>query len=119
MRKGVKYEDYRKIALSLPEVEEAVAYGTPIFKVKGKMMTLRSDEQERETIVIKISSPLRSSLTESHPNAFFVTPHYEPHPLMLVDLSKVEADDLRYLLIEAWKMIAPKRLVVEFESHHT
>jgi len=32
-------------------------------------------------------------------------------PLMLVRLAAVQVDDLRLLLEQAWRMVAPKRLV--------
>lgn len=109
----MKYEDFQKLALSFPGVEEAIAYGTPIFKVKGKMMARLTDEAD--IVVIKTDPALRSTLVGAT-EAFFVTPHYEPYPLMLIDLKKATPDDLEYLLEQAWRAVATKKMIVAFDS---
>ena len=109
----MNYEDFQKLALSFPGVEEAVAYGTPIFKVKGKMMARLTDEPD--IVVVKTDPALRSSLVGAA-DAFFVTPHYEPHPLMLVDLKKAAAEDLEYLLERAWRAVASKKSIADFDK---
>ena len=109
----MKYEDFQKLALSFPGVEEAIAYGTPIFKVKGKMVARLTDEAD--IAVIKVEPALRSTLIGAT-EAFFVTPHYEPHPLMLVDLKKADAEDLEYLLEQAWRAVASKKMIAAFDS---
>ncbi len=118
MKKGVTYEKFREIILSFPEVTEGIAYGSPIFKVKNKMAA-RLSEEFPETVVIKIDLPLRASLLEGAPEAFYITPHYAAHPLMLVKLSKVRADDLQYLVEQAWRAVAPKTLVKSFDGNNS
>ena len=113
MNKGVAYEMFRELILSFPGVAEGMAYGTPIFKVKKKMVARQWDAPE--IIVVKIDFPLRSSLVEGAPDVFFTTPHHEPSPLMLVRLNEVSLDDLKYLIEQAWRMVAPKKLLEDFE----
>lgn len=115
MKKGVSYEKFREIVLSFPEMTEGIAYGSPIFKVKNKMAA-RLSEEFSETVVVKIDLLLRSSLIEGASDTFYITPHYAAHPLMLVKLSRVCADDLKYLIEQAWRMIAPKTLIKSFDS---
>ncbi len=115
MKKGVKYEKFREMILAFPEVTEAVAYGSPIFKIKNKMVARLSEEFD-ETIVIKIDLSLRSSLVDGATDAFHITPHYVAHPLMLIKLPQVRADDLDYLIEQAWRFVAPKRVLSAFEK---
>lgn len=116
MKKGVSYEKFRELILSFPEMEEGTAYGSPIFKVKNKMAA-RLSEEFPATIVVKTDLPLRSSLLEGAPDAFYITPHYAAHPLMLVRLSEVSADDLKYLIEQAWRIVAPKTLLKSFDAN--
>jgi len=118
MKKGVKYEEFRTMILALPEVHEGTAYNSPIFKVKSKMLARLSEEFE-ETIVVKVDLPLRSTLIDGAPETFYITPHYAAHPLMLVKLSKVSVEDLQYLIEQAWRMIAPKRALAEFDKYRS
>ena len=112
--KGVSYETFRAYALALPAVEEGTSYGTPGFKVKGKLMARL--KEDGETVVVKIDLPLRSSLIEGASDAFYITDHYAAHPWMLIRLAQVQPDDLLYLLEHAWRLTAPKRLVAEFDK---
>jgi len=109
---SVSYSKFREMMLRLPGVEEGTAYGTPIFKIKSRMLARQTEDAD--IIVIKIDPALRSTLIEAT-DAFFVTPHYIAHPLMLIDLKKVGREDLAYLAEQAWRMIAPKKLIAEFD----
>jgi hypothetical protein len=97
------------MALSLPGVEEGTSYGTPAFRVGGKIL-LRF-HQDGESLVIPVEFAAREVLMGARPGTFYVTDHYRCYPLMLARLSTVEPDDLINLLEEAWRSRAPKRLV--------
>lgn len=105
----VTFQAVRELALALPEVEEGTSYGTPAFKVKGKLMVrLREDG---ETIVIKIDFDTREILMQADPETFFITDHYLGYPTILVRLARVDRDDLARLLEDSWRQNAPKRLL--------
>jgi hypothetical protein len=48
--------------------------------------------------------------------AGFVTPRYQTYPGVIVRLATVQPDHLRNLLTEAWRLVAPKRLVRELDQ---
>ncbi|MBA3946107.1 MAG: MmcQ/YjbR family DNA-binding protein [Herpetosiphonaceae bacterium] len=105
----VTFDTVREIVRTLPEVEEGTSYGTPAFHVRKKLLArLREDG---ETLVIKTDFAEREVRIQLAPETFFVTYHYVGYPLMLVQLATVEPDDLRLLLEQAWRMVAPKRLI--------
>jgi len=114
--KVAQFSDLRRIALSFPEVEEGVAYGSPIFKIKGKMIArLREDDM---SIVVKVDKMTRSSLLDGAPDIYFIEDHYLEHPLILIQLNKISIDDLRSLVEIAWRMTASKRAVQGFDNLH-
>ena len=47
---------------------------------------------------------------------FFTEPHYHGFPAILVRLAAIEVDDIEALLIEAWRCMAPKRLVAQYDA---
>jgi hypothetical protein len=107
--KTVTFETVRKIALALPGVAEGTSYGTPAFRVQNKFLArLREDG---ESLAVKIGFDERDILMKIDPETFFITDHYLGYPAILVRLSRVHPDDLRMVLEQAWKRIAPKRLV--------
>ena len=105
----VTFAIVRQLALALPEVTEGTSYGTPAFHVRGKLLAhLREDG---EMLAIKIEPAEREFRILVNPDAFLVTDHYVGYPMMLVRLAVVQVDDLRVLPEQAWRMVAPKRLV--------
>ena len=106
------FEDVRALALGLPEVEESTWFGTPSFKVRGKSFSrLR---EEGDVLVVKAEMGLREALIAAQPDTYFMTPHYQDYPYVLVRLPAVETAALADLLADAWAMTAPKRLVAAF-----
>jgi hypothetical protein len=103
-----------ELAQTLPEVEPGYSYGTPALKLRNKLIArLREDG---ETLVVRADVDDRHALIEAAPEKFFLTPHYQAHPWVLVRLSRVEPDELRELLTEAWLLRAPKRLAARLEK---
>jgi hypothetical protein len=107
--KALTWEIVRSIASEFPGTEEGTSYGTPAFKVAGKLFVrLR---EEGDIIVVRIDEADRAMRMQADPKAFFITDHYAPYPWMLVRLSAVSRDDLADLLLDAWRLRAPKRLL--------
>jgi hypothetical protein len=108
------YDQVRQFALTLPGVLEGRAYGGPSLHVGRKFMgRLREDG---ETLVLKIDPAKRARLMEREPDAFFLTEHYRPHPYVLIDLLAVNPSTLRKLIEEAWRMVAPKRMISAYDT---
>jgi len=106
--KGVTYEAMRRLALALPAVEEGTCYGTPGWRVAGKLFArLREDG----ALVLRTDLHEREELMASDPEAFFVTDHYLAYPWVLVRLSHVGRDRLLTLMRKAWERSAPRKLI--------
>jgi len=105
---NVSVDTLRSLALALPSVEEGTSYGTPAWRVKGKLMTrLREDG---DTVVMKVGDELRDLLMEADPERYFITDHYVGYPMVLLRLSNISRGDLAKVLEEAWRVVAPTRL---------
>lgn len=110
--KPLTWERARQLAMSLPGAEDGTSYGTPACKVKGKLF-LRF-HQDGESLVVRVECEERDSLLRADPETFFITDHYLNHPWILVRLATVREDQLSELLKQAWRLIAPPRLVANF-----
>ena len=111
-KKPLSYENARRIACRLPGVEESTSYGTPACKVKGKLF-LRF-HQDGESLVVRLDPAEREILMEADPETFYITDHYLNYPWILVRLASVREDQLSELLTQAWRLVAPRRLVANF-----
>jgi hypothetical protein len=103
-----------ELAESLPEVQPGYSYGTPALKLRNKLIArLREDG---ETLVVRTDIDERDGLIAAAPEKFFLTPHYQAHPWVLVRLGRVDADELLGLLTDAWRLRAPKRLAARLAA---
>jgi hypothetical protein len=109
----VTFETVREIARGLPGAELGTSYGTPAFKVGGKLFARQ--HQDGVSLVIKIDYDQRAMRMKAEPETFYITDHYRNYPWMLVLLSTVDHDDLRDLLQDSWRLSAPKRLLASLE----
>jgi hypothetical protein len=107
-------EQVRRIALSLPDVEESTSYGTPAFKVRGKLFARLLEDGT--TLVVKIDRDERGPLIAGAPDIYSVTDHYRNHPSILVSLGNVSIAELEERMTDAWRMTAPAKLRAEFDA---
>jgi len=106
-RKGITFDTVREIAQTLPGAEESTSYGTPAFKVKGKLFARQ--HQDGESLVIPVDFESREEMMSISPEKFYITDHYLNYPYMLVRMSKITRDELRDLLTGAWRRVAGNR----------
>ena len=108
----------------LPGTAQDSPDGMPAVRVRGKLLAyMPSTERSRpahfegdDVLVVRTDFHERAALIQEDPQTFAVTPHYETYPGVLVRLATVPPDQLRELLLDAWRMVAPKRLVRQMEE---
>jgi hypothetical protein len=114
-KRGVSFAAVRKWALALPGVEDGLSYGTPALKVRGKFIT-RLREEDHSLVFILGSIDERDFLLQADPRVFFITEHYRNYPDVLVRLDTVRPSTVREMLEQAWRRVAPRRLVAAFDA---
>jgi hypothetical protein len=110
----VTFETVRRLAIGLPGVEEGTSYGTPALKVKGKLFVRLHDSGD--SLVVRIDPGERAMRLETDPEVYFITDHYLEYPWILVRLAVVDEEELKELLEDAWRLVAPKRLLAEWDG---
>ena len=105
----------RKLGLSLPDVEEGTAYGSPALTVRGTMFACLAINRsvEPNTLVVRIAVDQRDELIAEQPRIYYLTDHYVNHPCVLVRLARIREDALRDLLVMGCQFISstPRRKV--------
>ena len=106
----IDFDTVRKMALSLPGVEEGTAYGSPALKVRGKLLACIPTHRSAEpgSLVVCIGFDHREDLLATAPDVYYVTHHYVNYPSVLVRLSRIHADALRDLLGMSWRFVTAK-----------
>lgn len=126
----VTFDDIRRLALALPEVEEGTfARTSTSFKIRGRHGFARFgapiaglDETDADgTLMIRIAQEQRNVLLEETPDRFFITVHYASGGCILTrlgSLSRSDLSEIEELLTDAWRRFAPKRLLAAFDRTH-
>jgi hypothetical protein len=113
-------DDVRRIALALPQVAEIDSDGFD-FRVADKGFVWSYPEREpgkRRVIRTDIAvlyvgdEAEKQALLLGEPERFFSTPGYDGVPLVMLRLAQVDAERLRELITDAWRMRAPAGLEV-------
>ena len=92
----------REIALALEGTEEGSSYGTPGFKVRGKLFA--RVHQDGESLVVRVDPFERDLLLKTNPGTFFLTDHYVDYPWVLIRLVAAKREVLRKALENAWRI---------------
>jgi hypothetical protein len=79
------------------------------LEVKGKLFVRWRNEEDPDTIVLKMPFDHREELMAADPETYFITDHYRNYPWVLVRLSKVHPDALHELLHIAYSNALPAK----------
>jgi len=103
------FDDVRAIALSLPEAEEIVTWETDItFRVRKKIFAIGGEGSDR--VSIKATPATQADLVDLDPATFRPSAYVGRYGWVTADLVRIDPTLLRTLLLEAWRLTAPKRL---------
>jgi hypothetical protein len=108
-------DDFRKIALSLPEASENAHMKHPDFRVGGKVFATLGYPDEASGMV-KLSPEQQASFMQALPEMFTpVKGAWGRGGATIVLLANADEITLRHALVSAWRNVAPKRLCARFD----
>jgi hypothetical protein len=104
-------ERFRRVALSFPETTEGSHMGQADFRVRGKIFGTLTDEERR--------AAMRCDAESLH-----LLVHRDPETFrdawrgrwLGIRLASADEREVRHLLEDAWRLVAPKRLVAEYDA---
>jgi hypothetical protein len=117
--------DLDELALAMPETTKEVSEdGRPRYLVHGKLFCLhrnrRPDALDPETgerladvLMFRVEADVKELMLADPRGVFFTTPHFDGYPAVLMripQLERIDRDELRDVVVEAWMTRAPKRV---------
>ncbi len=102
-------DDFRRLALALPEASESAHMNHPDFRVNRKVFaTLRPDGQRA---VVKLTPEDQGMRVEAEPEVFSpVSGSWGRKGWTEINLASSDERTLKSALLAAWRTVAPKRL---------
>lgn len=113
----VTAEDVRRVALSLPRSYEALVRDRVKFRV-GQIVYVALS---RDETVMGFGFPKeeRAALVAAEPEKFFMPiPSDERYNWVRVHLAAIDEAEMRELVVDAWRMVVPKRVAAEYDETH-
>jgi hypothetical protein len=109
----VRAEDVRTVALSLPRTHEALVRDQVKFRV-GQIVYVALSRDEL-SMGFAFPKDERAALIAGHPEKFFMPIQSDlRYNWVCVWLSAIDQAEMRELVIDAWRMVVPKRVATEY-----
>jgi hypothetical protein len=106
----VTLQDFRRIALSLPEAVESAHMSHPDFRVRDKIFATLG-YPDANWGMVKLTPDEQASFVRSEPDVFKpVKGAWGRRGATSVRLKDASEETLRHALAAAWRTVAPKRL---------
>jgi hypothetical protein len=121
--------DLDRLALDMPGAEKEVRDGRPRYVVNGKIFCLHrsrrpdavdpeSGERLDDVLMFRVEDlGVKELILSDDRGIWFTTPHFNGYPAILVrirDLERLDREELRDTVVDAWLTRAPKRVAKQW-----
>jgi hypothetical protein len=108
---AVTIDDVRELALTLPRSYEALVRDRVKFRV-GQIVYLAFSRDETE-MGFAFPKEERQALVESEPDKFLMPGTSDlRYNWVVVRLEAIDEEEMRELVLDAWRMVVPKKVAV-------
>jgi hypothetical protein len=111
MLRGVTFEKFRRLCLTLPEAEERETWGEATFRVRDRIFAMGS--QDGGYVSVKASLDDQAGLLAMDPKTFAPSAYTGRFGWVQIRLRGIGPELAERVITNAWKRTAPKRLVAQ------
>jgi hypothetical protein len=116
-------EQLRSLCLALPETTERLSHGEPTWFIRGKKTFVTcANHHHDDRLAFWCAAPfgVQGALVEADPKRFFVPPYVGHRGWLGVYLDvPVDWDEIRDLVEDAYRMVAPKSLAARLDAEQS
>src|SRR5438105_12220600 len=106
---AMKFVEFRRLCLSMPEAEELETWGEATFRVRGRIFAMGAPEGS--SVSVKASLDDQAGLVAMDPKTFAASAYTGRFGWVSVRLSRLRPPLAEKLVKNAWERTAPRRLV--------
>jgi hypothetical protein len=103
----------RRLCLALPDTTEKCSHGEPTFFVRKKVYAMFANNHHNDghiAVWIPVPPGSQATLLKTEPTKFFMPPYVGARGWVGIELEHVDDEELGFYLLEAWRLVAPKKL---------
>ena len=104
----------RAATLALPDTSERLSHSSPAFFVGSRCFAMFLDDHHQDgRLAIWCAAPdgVQQEMVETEPDRFFRPPYVGHRGWLGVQLLEVTQPELNAILLDAFRLVAPKRLL--------
>jgi len=112
-------ERVRAICADLPETTEKMSHGEPTFFVHKKVYVMFANNHHNDghiAVYLPAAIGIQAMLIKASPEKFFRPPYVGVRGWFGIELDRISDEELTNHIREAWRLIAPKRLLAALET---
>lgn len=113
-------ERLRALCLGQPDVTEKLSHGEPTWFARGRSFAMTADHHHDDRLAVWLAAPAgrQESLIETDPDRFFRPPYvgHRGWVGVYLDVAEPEWDRIEAVVQDAWRCVAPKRLLAEHDA---
>ncbi|MFG2820214.1 MmcQ/YjbR family DNA-binding protein [Kitasatospora sp. NPDC048365] len=110
----VTFDQFKAMALGLPQTHEEPTWEEVTLRLGKKIFAM--GRPESPSVCVKASKEDQAELLAAAPEVYSMAPYVGRHGWVLVDLERVDPDELHDLVTDAWRSVAPKKLLRDFDA---
>ena len=107
-------ERVRQICLALPGTWEKISHGEPTWFAGKKVFAMFSNNHHNDghvAVTVPAAIGVQEMLIKKSPGKFYRPPYVGVRGWIGIEVDRVSDQELALLIQEAWRLIAPKKLV--------
>jgi hypothetical protein len=105
----------RRICMGMPGCEEKLSHGEPTWFVRKRVFVMFANNHHNDGhVAVWLPAPpgMQASLMEASPETFFRPPYVGTKGWLGIELDRVGDEELSSYILEAWKLVKPKRFAI-------
>jgi hypothetical protein len=111
----VTFEEVQALAVTLPRSEQAVVRGR--FKFRVKQIVYLAFSSDETVMGFAFPKDERDALIASEPDKFMMPKQSDQRfNWVEVRLAMIDAEEMREIVLDAWRMVVPKRVAAELRA---
>ena len=110
---GEQINRVRRLCLALPEATEKLSHGEPTFFVKKKVFAMFANNHHNDGHIgvwVPAAPGMQEALTGEAPKTYYRPPYVGVKGWVGIELDQIGDEQLAAHLLEAWRLIAPRKM---------
>jgi len=108
------FDIVRELGLAFPRAKETRYYKLPALEVDGEVFVVQTSHRSADpnSLSVAIGFQRREKLIANNPRAFYLKPHYQNYPVVLVRLDQIDRLELSEVLRSAYNAVVSGKVKI-------